>query len=177
MPRAMRVDRLLGEHGMGQDSAARRQEFERQMERRRLEALDEEAIKPLQRGWPESELATRRRSDPGMLGHCCPAAERNDPADQVDCGLESLAFARFWWDAPLMTVTADAKRRVVLPPAKPGDRFDVQLSTNGKLVLTPLIPDERFNKVKLVKKHGYTVAVTSRPITQAQTRAYLDEFP
>jgi len=40
-----------------------------------------------------------------------------------------------------------------------------------------LIPDERLNKVKLVKKHGYTVAVTSRPITQAQTRAYLDEFP
>jgi hypothetical protein len=53
----------------------------------------------------------------------------------------------------------------------------VQLSTNGKLVLTPLIPDERFNKVKLVKKHGYTVAVTTRPITQAQTRAYMDEFP
>ena len=76
-----------------------------------------------------------------------------------------------------MTVTADAKRRVVLPPAKPGDRFDVQLSANGKLVLTPLIPDERFNKVKLIKKHGYTVAVTSQPITQAQTRAYMDEFP
>ena len=51
MPRAMRVDRLLGEHGFGQDSAAGRQEFERQMERRRLEALDEEALKPLRRGW------------------------------------------------------------------------------------------------------------------------------
>src|ERR1017187_1337138 len=46
MPRAMRVDPLLGEHGIGQDSAAGRQEFERQMERRRLEALDEEALKP-----------------------------------------------------------------------------------------------------------------------------------
>lgn len=109
--------------------------------------------------------------------HRFPAAEGNDPADQVHSGLKRLAIARFWWDAPLMTVTADAKKRVVLPPAKPGDRFDVQLSTNGKLVLTPLIPDERFNKVKLVKKHGYTVAVTSRPITQAQTRAYMDEFP
>ena len=32
MPRAMRVDRLLGEQGIGQDSAAGRQEFERQME-------------------------------------------------------------------------------------------------------------------------------------------------
>jgi hypothetical protein len=31
-PRAMRVDRLLGEQGIGQDSAAGRQEFERQME-------------------------------------------------------------------------------------------------------------------------------------------------
>jgi hypothetical protein len=51
MLRAMRVDRLLSDHGIGQDSAAGRQEFERQMERRRLEALDEEALKPLRRGW------------------------------------------------------------------------------------------------------------------------------
>ena len=51
MPRAMRVDRLLGEHGIGQDSAGGRPEFERQMERRRLEAIDEEALKPLRRGW------------------------------------------------------------------------------------------------------------------------------
>jgi hypothetical protein len=51
MPRAMRVDRLLVEHGIGQDSAAGRQKFVRQMERRRLEAIDEEALKPLRRGW------------------------------------------------------------------------------------------------------------------------------
>ena len=67
MPRAMRVDRWLGEPGMGQDSAAGRQEFERQMERRRLEALDEEALKPRRRGWQESGWAARRRSDPGKL--------------------------------------------------------------------------------------------------------------
>ena len=67
MPRAMRVDRLVGEHGIGRDSAAGRQEFERQMEKRRLEAIDEEALKPLRRRSPESELATRRRSDPGKL--------------------------------------------------------------------------------------------------------------
>jgi hypothetical protein len=42
MPRSMRVDRLLSEHDIGQDSAAGRQEFERQMERRRLVAIDEE---------------------------------------------------------------------------------------------------------------------------------------
>src|SRR5208283_3999587 len=92
-------------------------------------------------------------------------------------GLKSLAIPRFGWDNPPMTVVADAKKRVVLPPVKPGDRFDVQLSVDGKLVLTPLVPIERPNRVKLVRKHGYLVAVTSRPITQAQTRAYLDEFP
>ena len=76
-----------------------------------------------------------------------------------------------------MPVTADAKKRVVLPPAKPGDRFDVQISGNGKLVLTPLIPDERPNKARLVKKHGYSVAVSIRPITQEQVRSAMDEFP
>ena len=51
MPRAMRVDPLLDEHGIGQDSAAGLQQFERQMERRRLEAVAEEALKPRRRGW------------------------------------------------------------------------------------------------------------------------------
>ena len=61
MPRTMRVDRLLGEHGIGQDSAAGRQEFERQMERRRLEALDEEALKPLRRGWSWAASSSKSR--------------------------------------------------------------------------------------------------------------------
>ena len=42
-----------------------RQEFERQMERRRLEALDEEALKPLRQSWQKSEWATRQRNVPG----------------------------------------------------------------------------------------------------------------
>jgi putative transposase len=50
-PRWVRVDRLLGEHGIVQDSAAGRQEFERHMEARRLEEADEEQFKPLRRGW------------------------------------------------------------------------------------------------------------------------------
>ena len=40
-----------------------------------------------------------------------------------------------------------------------------------------VVPDERPSQVRLVRKHGYLVAVSSRPITQAQTRAYLDKFP
>jgi hypothetical protein len=112
----MRVDRLLGEHGIQEDSAVGRQEFERHMEARRREEADEEELKPLRRGWclgsehfrqeilermegklgqnhsgelhretaeqrasriiaeelsrrgwTESDLATRRRSDPGKV--------------------------------------------------------------------------------------------------------------
>ena len=61
MLRAMRVDRLLSEHGIGQDSAAGRQEFERQMERRRLEAVAEEALKPLRRGWYGAASSSKSR--------------------------------------------------------------------------------------------------------------------
>ena len=50
-PGWVRVDRLLGEHGIQQDSPAGRQEFERHMEARRLEEADEEEIKALRRGW------------------------------------------------------------------------------------------------------------------------------
>ena len=39
------------EHGIQQNSPAGRQEFERQMEARRLEDADEEEIKALRRGW------------------------------------------------------------------------------------------------------------------------------
>jgi REP element-mobilizing transposase RayT len=115
-PGWMRVDRLLGEHGLGSDTAANRQEFERRMETRRLAETDEEGLKDLRRGWclgggefkrqmleamegklgehhsgelrretaeakaerivaeelsrqgwNESDLATRRKSDPGKL--------------------------------------------------------------------------------------------------------------
>ena len=45
------------------------------------------------------------------------------------------------------------------------------------MVLIPLIPVQKPNQVTLVRKHGYTVAVTSRPITQEETRRLLDEFP
>jgi hypothetical protein len=115
-PGWMRVDRLLGEHGLGSDLAANRQEFARRMEARRLAETDEEALKVLRRdwclgggeykrqmleamegklgehhsgelrretaeakaerivaeelsrqGWNESDLATRRKNDPGKL--------------------------------------------------------------------------------------------------------------
>jgi hypothetical protein len=50
-PGWMRVDRLLGEHGLQQDSPAAREESERRTEARRLRAGDEEGFKASRRGW------------------------------------------------------------------------------------------------------------------------------
>ncbi len=50
-PAWMRVDRLLGGHGIGEDSASGRKEFERRMEERRAQETDEETLRPLRRGW------------------------------------------------------------------------------------------------------------------------------
>jgi hypothetical protein len=50
-PSWVRVDRLLGEHGIQPDSAAGRQEFEQRMEARRWEEVDEAELKKLRRGW------------------------------------------------------------------------------------------------------------------------------
>ncbi len=45
------MDRLLGEHGIQQDTPEARQQFERLMEARRLEETDEAALKVFRRGW------------------------------------------------------------------------------------------------------------------------------
>ena len=50
-PAWLRVDRLLGEHGIKQDSAAGRQEFERRMEARRAVESDENEWQRIRRGW------------------------------------------------------------------------------------------------------------------------------
>src|SRR5436190_10209924 len=48
-PKWLRVDRLLGEHGIPQDSAAGRQEFEKRLELRR--ASEHPEFNGLERGW------------------------------------------------------------------------------------------------------------------------------
>ena len=50
-PQWVRVDRLFGEHGLQEDTASARREFERRMEVRRLEVGDEEGLRALRRGW------------------------------------------------------------------------------------------------------------------------------
>ncbi|MCX6929902.1 MAG: hypothetical protein NT154_42820 [Verrucomicrobia bacterium] len=47
----VRVGRLLGEHGIQEDTPVSRAQFEQWMERRWLEETDAEALKVLRRGW------------------------------------------------------------------------------------------------------------------------------
>lgn len=50
-PKWLRVDRLLGEHGLPHDTPEARREFERRLETRRVEEGDAQAWKGLRRGW------------------------------------------------------------------------------------------------------------------------------
>ena len=75
-----------------------------------------------------------------------------------------------------MIVTVDDQRRVSLPPpAKPGERFDLEAAGRSGFVLTRVAPG--VPPVRLQRKAGYLVAITGQTITQAATRRALDEFP
>jgi len=64
----MCVDRLLGEHGIQEDCAAGRLKFERQMERRRLEEVDEAAPQEFRRAWSIGSEVFRRECLEQMEG-------------------------------------------------------------------------------------------------------------
>jgi hypothetical protein len=99
-PGWMRVDRLLGEHGIEQDSAAGRQEFERRMEARRLEEVDEEELKPLRRGWCLGSEQFRQemleRMD-GKLGENHSGQLRRESAEQRANRIIAEELARRGW--------------------------------------------------------------------------------
>jgi len=84
------------------------------------------------------------------------------------------------WDIPTMTVIADNKRRVTLRLAKPGDRFDVQVSGQGKYVLTklePVVQSPRPARVRIEKRGPYHVGVLDRPIDERALSEALADFP
>ena len=89
-------------------------------------------------------------------------------------GLENVYLSG---DNPTMTVTADDKRRVVLPGAKPGDRFDLVPSAGG-FVLRKLQPaPKKRARVRIEKRAGYTVGITDQPINEQALKEALAEFP
>jgi hypothetical protein len=80
---------------------------------------------------------------------------------------------------PAMTITADAKKRVRLGLARPGDRFDVQVTEDGAFILRRLEPvTGRALKARLVKdKDDFTSVIPSQPINEAAIEELLADFP
>lgn len=74
-----------------------------------------------------------------------------------------------------MTITADAKKRVRLGMAKPGDRFDVQVTGEGTFLLRRLEPVKEHPMRARLDKSGKLV--TDRPIDMDALKQALADFP
>jgi hypothetical protein len=113
-PKWIRVDRLLGEHGVQQDSVAGRQQFEQHMEARRLEEPDEE-FKPLRRGWCLGSEQFRQRMlelMEGKLGESHSGELHRETAEQKANRIISEELARLGWKE------SDLAVRMKADPAK-----------------------------------------------------------
>ena len=62
---------------------------------------------------------------------------------------------------PTMTTTADSKKRIVLPTARPGDVFDIQRHGDGRFVLVRLERPEP--ETKLTRKQSLQ-AIADAPL-------------
>jgi REP element-mobilizing transposase RayT len=102
-PSWIRVDRLLGEHGIQQDSAAGRQEFERHMEARRAEEDDEAALRPFRRGWCLGSEAFKKQMlelMDGSLGENHSGELHRETAEQKADRIIAQEMACVGWEEP-----------------------------------------------------------------------------
>ena len=78
-----------------------------------------------------------------------------------------------------MTVVTDNKKRVTLRLAKPGDRFDVQVVSDGNYILTRLDPVQLKGTAKdrNEKRGQYHVGVLDHPINEEALKNAVAEFP
>jgi len=114
-PAWIRVDRLFGEHGIQQDTPAGRQEFERHMEARRLEEVDEESLKPFRRGWCLGGADFKQKlleMMDGRLGENHSGELRRETAQQRGMRIISEELSRRGWKA------VDLNSRLKSDPAK-----------------------------------------------------------
>ena len=108
-PAWLRVNRLLGEHGIQQDTPRSRQEFERHMERRRLEEMDAEALESFRSGWCIGSEAFRKECLEKMeekLSDNHPGRERLETARAKAERLIAQELARLNWTSADLTTRA-----------------------------------------------------------------------
>jgi REP element-mobilizing transposase RayT len=138
-PKWMRVDRLLGEHGLTQDTAAARQEFERHLEAWRLEPGDEERLRALRRGWCLGSEAFRQemlgRAE-GQLGeHHFGALRRETAQAKAERIIGEELGRRGWREADLaarrksdvgkLEIAARVRRETTLTLKQIAERLDL----------------------------------------------------
>jgi putative transposase len=148
-PSWVRVDRLLGEHGIQQDSAAGRLEFEQRMEARRLEELDEAELKKLRRGWCLGSDEFRGKMLEFMeakLGENHSGELRRETAEQKAERIIAEELARLKWtesdlssrlksDPGKLAVAARLRKETTLPLKWIAARVQIGTSKGARAVL------------------------------------------
>lgn len=78
------------------------------------------------------------------------------------------------WDNPTMgTSTVDTKKRIVLPGGRPGDVFDIQQQTEGRILLIRL---EKPKHSKRMSKKAIMEAMRKAPLRPTMTWDKLREL-
>ncbi len=78
----------------------------------------------------------------------------------------------------MKTLTVDNDNRIRLPDVKPRQVFTHEMEPGGRIILTPIAPIEsKPNKVRFVKKDGFTVGVTEQPVSEQAIKEALADFP
>ena len=76
-----------------------------------------------------------------------------------------------------MTVIADDRKRIVLPDAKPGDRFDIECLDDGFMLRRVDSVESKPAKVTVQKRNGFSIWETDQPSSEEAIRKALAEFP
>jgi len=101
-PGWLRVERLLGEHGIPKDSKAGRREFGRRMELRRQSQAGAEPLKAVRRGWCFGDKAFRRELLAQMkeqMGEHHYGEERAETEQEAAEGIVQEGLKRLGWKA------------------------------------------------------------------------------
>jgi len=128
-PAWIRVDRLLGEHGIQRDTPAARELFERPMEARRLEETDEAALKVFRRGWCHGSEQFRQQmleKMDGKLGEHHSGQLRRENAESKAERLIAEELGRLGWtetelparrksDPAKLSIAARLRQETTLP--------------------------------------------------------------
>ena len=133
-PGWIRVDRLLGEHGLQEDTASSREHFEQRMETRRVEETDPEAFEPLRTGWWFGSASFRQemlRRAEGSLGGNHAGELQRQAADAKAERILAEELQRNGWserdllarrkkDPAKLAIAARLRRETTLQQSPPG---------------------------------------------------------